>query len=151
FDQGNTDEVYFEEVLVKLGVRRVDREYAAMYMTFDNGEALREDEQGSGQPIYPYYLEQLKLISPSAMERFPQRFRPWCVQQELTISEALWAFYQFERARFNPDNSVFPQELNGMIGGDGDYEREELAFGMIVEDSQAGVYRIWSRAALCTK
>jgi len=49
------------------------------------------------------------------------------------------------------NQSDFSRELSGIIGGDGDFEREELAFRLIVEDKEAGVYRIWSRAALCTK
>jgi hypothetical protein len=37
------------------------------------------------------------------------------------------------------------------FGGDGDMKREELAFGLIVENEYYGIYRIWSRAWLVTK
>ena len=38
-----------------------------------------------------------------------------------------------------------------MFGGDGDWAKEELAFGCMVENVDLGIYRIWSRAWLVTK
>ena len=40
--------------------------------------------------------------------------------------------------------------LRGLFGGDGDFAREELAFGFMVENDYHHVYRIWSRAWLVT-
>ena len=36
-------------------------------------------------------------------------------------------------------------------GGDGDWAKESLCFGLMVENGYQGVYRIWSRAWLVTK
>lgn len=83
-------------------------------------------------------------ISEAEYDRFPK--------QQLTISEALYLFIKKECERWG---TVFWEDekngLRGLFGGDGNYAREELAFGFTVENSYHGVYRIWSRAWLVTK
>lgn len=41
--------------------------------------------------------------------------------------------------------------LSGAMGGDGDYAKEKLCFGLLVENPFGHVYRIWSRAWPLTK
>ncbi len=41
--------------------------------------------------------------------------------------------------------------LRGTAGGDGDWAKERLAFGFMVENGYWGVYRMWSRPWLITK
>ncbi|MEI9999893.1 MAG: hypothetical protein WDO13_12425 [Verrucomicrobiota bacterium] len=42
-------------------------------------------------------------------------------------------------------------QLRGTFGGDGDWAKESLCFGLLVENNDLGVYRLWSRAWLVTK
>lgn len=37
------------------------------------------------------------------------------------------------------------------FGGDGEWARESLAFGFLVENQYHSIYRIWTRAWLVTK
>ncbi len=81
-------------------------------------------------------------ITESEYERYPE--------QQVTILEAFHAFIESEMKRWG--TSCFNNRgLYGLFGGDGDYEREELAFGFMMENEYYGVYRIWSRAWLVTK
>ncbi len=83
-------------------------------------------------------------ISSSEYDNFPE--------QQVTIGEVFEAFITHEMKRWG---TFFTQDeekgLAGLFGGDGDFEREELAFGFMVENEYHGVYRIWSRAWLVTK
>lgn len=85
------------------------------------------------------------------MHRFYDAFDEACVEQSVSVAEALWNFYQSQISRYNPEKELYHSKLSGVIGGDGDYQREQLAFGMLVENREEGIYRIWSRAYLCTK
>jgi hypothetical protein len=46
---------------------------------------------------------------------------------------------------------AFTDKLSGTLGGDGDWAKESLAFGFLVENSYWAVYRVWSRPRLVTK
>ena len=110
----------------------------------------------SGQPGQDGYLVQMRIvpafglnclyhaINNTAYERFPN--------QAITITEALWLFIEKERERWG---TSFRQDeekgLRGLFGGDGDYVREKLSFGFMLENAYYGICRIWSRAWLVTK
>lgn len=110
----------------------------------------------SKQPGKDGYLVQMRIISKFGLlhmfgaltdaeyEKFPE--------QEMTIVEALWSFIEQERKRWG---TSFHQDgvkgLCGLFGGDGDFAREELSFGFILENDYYNIYRIWSRAWLVTK
>lgn len=74
------------------------------------------------------------------------------VNQKLTVQEAFWTFIEQEKncwgTSFMKDEE---KGLQGLFGGDGDFAREELSFGLMVENSYFGVFRLWSRAWLVTK
>ncbi len=73
-------------------------------------------------------------------------------EQELTLREALWAFIEHEKERWGTSFTQDEEKgLMGLFGGDGDFAREQLAFGFMIENGDTGVYRIWSRAWLVTK
>ena len=110
----------------------------------------------SKQPGKDGYLTQMRIIS-----RFGLRFMFGALaeadyekfpEQELTITEALWLFMEQERKRWG---TSFQQDgesgLRGLFGGDGDFAREELSFGFMLENDYHQIYRIWSRAWLVTK
>lgn len=100
------------------------------------------------------YLRQLRLVDRFALtslfqnalkredyESFPE--------QELTMPEALWAFIEHEKKDWGTHFGA--AKLEGKFGGDGDFAREKLSFGLMVENPYFHVYRIWSRAWLVTK
>ena len=110
----------------------------------------------SYQPGKEGYLTQMRLVSKFGLrfmfntineaeyEKFPE--------QELTIVEAMWEFRQHERKRWG---TSFCQDgekgLRGLFGGEGDFAREQLSFGFMLENGYHNIYRIWSRAWLVTK
>jgi len=110
----------------------------------------------SEQPGEDGHLVQLRLVSKFGMrymfgaldsaeyDRFPE--------QELGMAEAFWYFIERERKRWG---TSFTQDaergLHGLFGGDGNFAREELAFGFMLENEYHQIYRIWSRAWLVTK
>lgn len=107
----------------------------------------------SNNPIKDGYLAQMRIVSKFAMsccfkaitdaeyDNFPK--------QTLTQRDALWEFIKHENMRWG--TSFHSKSLEGLFGGDGDFAREELSFGFMVENSYFGIYRIWSRAWLVTK
>lgn len=110
----------------------------------------------STKPQKEGYLAQMRLVSKLGLqymfgaiddeeyEAFPD--------QELTMVETLWAFVEHERKRWGTSFYEDGEKgLRGLFGGDGNYAREELSFGFMVENSSNDVYRIWSRAWLVTK
>jgi hypothetical protein len=73
-------------------------------------------------------------------------------EQKMNICETLWLFIENERKRWG---TSFMQDeekgLIGLFGGDGDFKREELSFGLMLENSYYNICRIWSRGWLVTK
>jgi hypothetical protein len=134
---GTPDHDDVKALLRLLEVRTGEKEYAAFL-----GEATDPPEQR--------FVTQLRLVSRMALismygalagdETFPA--------QELDLGGALWRFIECEQQRWG---TGMGGALSGAMGGDGDWAKESLAFGFMVENSFQGVYRIWSRAWLVTK
>jgi hypothetical protein len=62
-------------------------------------------------------------------------------------------FQQFlaeQNEKWCPDDR-FSHALSGTAGGDGDWAKEALVSGFMVQNSYWAVYRLWSRAWLVTK
>lgn len=110
----------------------------------------------SRHPGKDNYLTQMRIVS-----RFGLRFMFGALteaeykeflEEKLTVVEALWSFIEQEKKRWG---TTFTQDgekgLKGLFGGDGNYAREELSFGFMIENEYHNVYRIWSRAWLVTK
>lgn len=109
--------------------------------------------QQSGQPGKDGYLSQLRIVPKFALRYLfgvitDKQYEAY-PEQELTVREAMWGFMQTEKKKYG--TGFGSQELDGKFGGDGDFAREELSFGFMVENNYFGVYRIWSRAWLVTK
>ncbi|HEV2689177.1 MAG TPA: hypothetical protein VGV35_11500 [Bryobacteraceae bacterium] len=128
---------HLDTVLALLEVSSETTEYAAFH-------AL------SANPLEQRYLEQLRFVAPHALISLfgvqPQEDTQPLVKQKLTIAGALWRFIELQQEKYNRTS-----RLNGVMGGDGDWAKESLAFGFMVENSYHGIYRIWSRAWLVTK
>ncbi len=69
-------------------------------------------------------------------------------RQPHPLGEIAWQFLENQRERWG---SGFSSRLSGLFGGDGDWAKEELCFGFMVENGYNAVYRLWSRAWLVTK
>ena len=130
----------FSGFLRMMGVRVDDKDYAAFI-------------QESSNPVEDRYFKQMRLMSKFGLrfmfgaidEREYDSFK----EQELTIGEALREFMEAEKERFG--TSFGDPKIEGKMGGDGNYAREQLGFGFMLENEYHEVYRIWSRAWLVTK
>jgi hypothetical protein len=135
-DIGETD---FRTVVRAMGVQGQWKDYAVFL-----GEA--------GEPRTSRYVTQLRTMSTGALaEVFGAVSRDEGAAlpgQPRSIPDLFWTFIERERERY-PD--VYPYGLQGSFGGDGDWAKESLCFGLMVENHPWSAYRIWTRAWLVTK
>lgn len=106
----------------------------------------------SQNPRQDRFLTQIRIVCPFALgalfgakasdETIP------LIKQPLSIGELIWKFIEDQQREYG---TGYGFELEGLFGGDGDWARETLAFGFLVENEYQGVYRLWSRAWLVTK
>jgi hypothetical protein len=127
-------------VLSLMGLQQARRDFAAF-----KGDAADTQRER--------YLTQLRLVTKAALHQFfgAGAHIGALADQELTMEEAVLAFLKEERSRWNDPPWGFSGKLSGTLGGDGDWAKEALAFGFLVENSNWGVYRVWSRPWLVTK
>ena len=121
-----------------LGVQTRATEYAAFLVAAE--DTVKERFLHQLRIVQRHGLAGVFGIRAPALDETPH--------QKLTIGEAIAAFLDAEREIWG---TGFSSALSGTLGGDGDWAREALAFGILAENSYAGVYRIWSRPCLVTK
>ena len=101
------------------------------------------------------YLRQLRFISTLAMTH---DFHALTDKEEREIHlktlrvplvDVVWNFIQGERAEWGTGFGA--PKLDRLFGGDSHYAQEELSFGLMVENSHTGIFRLWSRAWLVHK
>jgi hypothetical protein len=131
----------FEGFLRMMDVRSKEKDYSAFM-------------QESSEPSKDRYLTQLRIVPKFALRYFAkvindEQFNSF-EEQDLTIGEALWEFMDFEKNKYGTSFFNSPK-LSGKMGGDGNFAREELSFGFMVENGYFNICRIWSRAWLVTK
>lgn len=68
--------------------------------------------------------------------------------QSVSALDVLWEFVQAEEKRWG---TGMGGSLSGCMGGDGDWAKESLCFGFMLENAYHMIFRIWSRAELVTK
>jgi hypothetical protein len=96
------------------------------------------------------FLKQLRIVGHGALRSLfrvggdGDSFTP----QPLTVGELIWAFVEEQQARWG---TGMGGALTGALGGDGDWAKESLAFGFLVENGHWGICRVWSRPWLVTK
>lgn len=136
----HVDDQVVRAVLSAMEVQMIRRDFAAF-----RGDA--KDTQ------HERFLTQLRIISRSALSHLfgAGEYMAPLGQQVLTIEEAVLGFLHDERARWNDPRYAYSARLSGTLGGDGDWAKEALAFGFMVENGYWGVYRVWSRPWLVTK
>jgi hypothetical protein len=100
------------------------------------------------------YLDQIRIIHRAAVdELFGFRLdpRPTWPGEPLTVGELAHLFLALQRERWYEPGYAYSPRLRGTLSGDGDWAKESLAFGMMVENTSWCVYRLWSRPWLVTK
>ena len=135
FDDG-VDTGMLRNALVVIGVHMPRKDYAVFA-----AEAK--------EPVTERYLDQVRIISKGALGHFfgvgtEARALP---DQELTLGEYVERFVAEQKEKWG----AFSGKLSGTLGGDGDWAKESLAFGFLVENTYWSVYRLWSRPWLVTK
>lgn len=138
FDDG-VDTGMLRNALVVIGVHMPRKDYAVFA-----AEAK--------EPVTERYLDQVRIISKGALGHFfgvgtEARALP---DQELTLGEYVERFVAEQKEKWG-DGYTFSGKLSGTLGGDGDWAKESLAFGFLVENTYWSVYRLWSRPWLVTK
>jgi hypothetical protein len=108
--------------------------------------------EDAADPKDSRYLTQMRVMSTSALSDIFQAISrdeaAALKEQPLPIADLLWTFVERESRRYA---GAFPPELGGVLGGDGDWAKEALCFGLMVENQPWLAYRIWTRAWLVTK
>jgi hypothetical protein len=104
------------------------------------------------KPVEERYLTQIRIVSRFALANVfhaeAGEETESLLAQDLTVGELVWKFIQNQQQAWGTGMS---RELRGIMGGDGDWAKESLCFGFMVENQYHGIYRIWSRAWLVTK
>lgn len=127
------------DALELMGIPRNSRNFLAVYSQ-------------SKRPAESRYLDQLWLVS-SAAGRAVLGIDDEALQceQDLTLEEAILGFVERQVGRWTEPGRPYSRHLDGLLGGDGEFAREALGFGLHVEDSFNGLYRIWSRPWIVLK
>lgn len=68
--------------------------------------------------------------------------------QPMTVGDFVRGFIKLHEGRYG--TGMCP-ELYGAMGGDGDWAKESLSFGFMMENEYHSICRIWTRAWLVTK
>jgi hypothetical protein len=102
-----------------------------------------EDPQKDG------YLVHCRIIPSGALAHFfgaeGDHTEP---PQPMMVEGLIRGFIELHEKRYGTGMSP---DLYGAMGGDGDWAKESLCFGFMVENEYYGICRIWSRAWLVTK
>jgi len=97
------------------------------------------------------YLEQIRIVSHEALVRVFGADAGTIAEEDgqpVDVGHVLRGFLDAETERWG---TGYSWELGGTLGGDGDWARETLSFGFMVENAPLGVCRIWSKPWLVTK
>jgi hypothetical protein len=136
--------IYFDEriswdllrsSLLVMGVRFDERDYVVIA-----GSAT--------DPVRQRYLDQVRIASRDGLGTFfevGQELAAIPRQQQVPVEGYIQQFLAEQRTKWTW------QRMRGTAGGDGDWAKEWLAFGFMVENWYWRIYRMWSRPWLVTK
>lgn len=88
----------------------------------------------------------MRFIPRAALAVFGADEPPAKSAPDAKLNDAITAFIAAERTYWYDTAS-----LSGTLGGDGDWAKEHLGFGFMVENVSHRIYRLWSRPYLVTK
>jgi hypothetical protein len=99
------------------------------------------------------YLDQVRIMSKRALRLFGvEQEAATLAEQPISIAQYMARFVKEQcRKWHDPDERAYSPLLDGLFGGDGDFAKEALCFGLMVENHPWSIYRVWSRAWLVTK
>ncbi len=100
------------------------------------------------------YLDQIRIISRGALTHLfdvPKDLVADLPKPTAPLEALIHAFVAAQRKKWNDPRYAFGGSLAGTLGGDGDWAKESLAFGFLMENQYWQVMRIWSRPWLVTK
>lgn len=116
-----------------------DRNYAVFIA---ESETPRRDGFITHCKVLPFWaLGHFYQVNPVHLSEPPQ-------PQPMSVWGFLRGFIDCQQQRWGIGMS---QSLHGCMGGDGDWAKEALCFGFMMENQTHQVLRIWSRAQLVTK
>lgn len=103
-------------------------------------------EAEAADPSAERFLRQVRFMPRAALAVFGADEPPAKPSPAATLKDAIAAFVAAERTYCYETAS-----LSGTLGGDGDWAKEYLGFGFMVENAWHRIYRLWSRPYLVTK
>jgi hypothetical protein len=103
----------------------------------------------SQDPSDDNFLDQMRLVSHAGLAHLFRIDTKRLAPQSLDSGQAVASFMEWQREKWEEDSGAYT--IAGCLGGDGDWAKEGLAFGAMIENSYWGIYRVWSRAWLVTK
>jgi hypothetical protein len=98
-------------------------------------------------PLSERYLDQIRIMRKGTLQHLFQA-GPEAAEiatQPITLGAFIEQYLAEQKAKW------FNRGIYGTFGGDGDWAKEDLCFGFMVENNYWGVHRLWSRAWLVTK
>jgi hypothetical protein len=100
-------------------------------------------------PSEDNFLDQMRIVSHAGLAHFYHVDTKALAPQSLDSGQAVARFMEWQKEKWGEDSGAYT--LAGCLGGDGDWAKEGLAFGAMIENSYWGIFRVWSRAWLVTK
>lgn len=108
----------------------------------------------SEDPQADRYLDQIRIVQRGALGHLfgvPQAMWEALAKPSAPLGTLMKTFVETQRQKWNDPEYTYSRKLAGTMGGDGDWAKESLAFGFLMENQYWQVMRIWSRAWLVTK
>ncbi|WP_419912661.1 hypothetical protein [Hoeflea sp.] len=103
-------------------------------------------------PVEERFLDQMKIVPHAAISHVSETDQNGLPgDQRVTMEEAIIGFVRAQSQKWNEPGRTFSSRLSGAAGGDGEYAKEALAFGLHMENTHWGVLRLWSRPWLVLK
>lgn len=98
-------------------------------------------------PLHDRYLDQVRIASRHGLGHMfePGPTLGTLPKQPIPIEEYVQQFIAEQQEKWSS------AKLRGTAGGDGDWAKERLAFGFMVENAYWAIYRMWTRPWLITK
>lgn len=100
------------------------------------------------------YLDQMRIVGFGALAQLfaiPRPVIEALPRQKLGVGDAVRAFLAQQASKWHDADYRYSRRLAGSLGGDGDWAKERLGFGLTVENGYWDVFRVWSRPWLVTK
>jgi hypothetical protein len=140
--------IYFDD---RAGLEKLDAALEVMGVWVDSDQFGVFAEVAQKKDVSKRrFLHQIRIVSSFALSglfKVPDPVIEANCKQAIMVRRLVRRFIEFETKCWLARSAT----LRGTLGGDGDWAKEWLSFGFLVENSFHGVYRLWSRPWLATK